>query len=521
MHFDVVIAGGGFAGAYCARTLGKGFSRAEGERRFALVAERNVLIFQPMLAEVAGSSLSPIDVVNPLRQFCRGVNVLQGTIQKIDWESRSLILDGGRYTRDHKVTFGQLVLALGSITNLRAIPGMEEYGWPMKNVSDALRLRAALINRLEEASLSEDAEVRRRLLTFVVVGGGYTGVETAGQMLDFVHQVHRFYTNLKGSPIRVVLVHSQPELLGEIGPELGAYARRVLTDRGVEFMLNRKVAAVTASRVMLEDGSAIEANTTVTTIGNAANPVVTDLCKQLGISAPKGRVPTDECLRVQGADGLWAAGDGAAVPWDDKGTRKVSPQTAQFAFRQGELLGANLCRVLSGSAPRPFRYRYMGQLATIGERAAVAEIFGMHFKGFVAWWMWRTIYLAKLPGIVRKLRVVIDWTFDLIFPRDISQIMPAPIDVVRTIHLEKDETLFVQGAPSRGIFYIRQGSIVLSTKGLPDRKVGAGSLLDQAEMDSSNTWESTATALEPSDLLVFRGRLVEHLRKDLRLVRRN
>ena len=520
MDFDVVIAGGGFAGAYCARALGRALGK-EGERRVALVAERNVLVFQPMLAEVAGSSLSPVDVVNPLRQFCRGVNVLQGTIQKIDWASKSLNLDGGRFTRDHRVGFKHLVLALGSVTDLGAVPGMPEYGWPMKNVSDALRLRAALINRLEEANLVEDAETRTRLLTFVVVGGGYTGVETAGQMLDFIRQAHRFYANLRDSEPRVVLVHSRDELLGEIGPELGAYARDVLSKRGVEVLLKARVSAVTARKVFLSDGGSIDANTVVTTIGSGPNPVAMDLCRQLGINAEKGRIPTDAELRVAGADNLWAAGDGASVPWDDQGVVKTSPPTAQFALRQGALLGRNLAAVLKGGAPEPFRYRYMGQLATIGERAAVAEVFGFHFKGFLAWWMWRTIYLAKLPGTMRKLRVMVDWTFDLVFPRDISQLLPPPDDVVRSIHLEKGETLFVRGTPCRGFFFVRQGSLSMSSAGLPDRVVAAGTVIDQMELDSSNLWESTGTATEPTDLVVFRGRLLEYLRKDLRLSKRD
>jgi NADH dehydrogenase len=198
----------------------------------------------------------------------------------------------------------------------------------------------------------------------------------------------------------------------------------------------------------------------------------------------------------------------------------LSPPTAQFAQRQGKLLGKNIFRALKGMELLPFRYRYMGQLATIGERDAVAEIFGMHFKGFIAWWMWRTIYLAKLPGTMRKLRVMIDWTFDLIFPRDISQIMPPPEDAIRAIHLEKGETLFTRGSQSRGFFYLRQGTITLSTPGLPDRSVSAGNVIDQAELDSSNFWEATGTATEPSDLIVLRGRLLEYLRKDLRLSKR-
>jgi NADH dehydrogenase len=520
MEFEVVIAGGGFAGAYCARALGRALGRDEGERRVALVAERNVLVFQPMLAEVAGSSLAAVDVVNPLRQFCRGANVLQGTIQKVDWASRTLSLDGGRFSRDHVVGFRHLVLALGSVTDLGSVPGMPEYGWPMKNVADALRLRAALINRLEEANLVEDAATRARLLTFVVVGGGYTGVETAGQMLDFIRQAHRFYANLRASAPRVVLVHSRGELLGEIGPDLGAYARGVLVRRGVEVRLNCRVSAVSARQVVLGDGSHIDANTVVTTVGSAPNPVAMDLCRQLGIDPPKGRIPTDSAMRVAGVGDLWAAGDGAAVPWDDRGESKVSPPTAQFALRQGALLGRNLARILRGGQPRPFRYRYMGQLASIGERAAVAEVFGFHFKGFLAWWMWRTIYLAKLPGTMRKLRVMIDWTFDLVFPRDISQLLPPPEDVVRAIHLEKGETLFTQGTPCRAFFYVRTGSLTLSTRGLPDRQVVEGSVVDQTDLDSSNLWQATGLAAEASDLVVFRGRMLEYLKKDLRLSRR-
>jgi NADH dehydrogenase len=225
-------------------------------------------------------------------------------------------------------------------------------------------------------------------------------------------------------------------------------------------------------------------------------------------------------MRVMGTDTLWAAGDGAAVPWNDKGVMKASPPTAQFAFRQGALLGKNLAEVLRGRVARPFHYRYMGQLATIGERAAVAEVFGFHFKGFLAWWMWRTIYLAKLPGTMRKLRVMIDWTFDLIFPRDISQLLPPPDDVVRAIHLEKGETLFTQGTPCRAFFYVRQGALTLSTQGLPDRQVAAGSVIDQTDLDSSSLWQATGQAAEPSDLIVFRGRLLEYLRKDLRLSKR-
>jgi NADH dehydrogenase len=520
MHYDVVIAGGGFAGAYCARALGKALGREEGEKRVALIAERNVLVFQPMLAEVVGSSLNASDVVNPLRQFCAGVNVLQGAIQHIDWAKKEITLDGGRFTRNHVVTFNQLVVTLGSVTDLSAVPGMSDYGWPMKNVADALRLRAAIINRLEEANLVEDAESRRRLLTFVVVGGGYTGVETAGQMLDFVRDAHGFYANLRDTVPRVILVHSRGQLLAEIGAELGGYAAEVLERNGVGLRLNTRVAEVTASRVIFEDGDSIEAHTVVSTIGSAPNPVVLGLCKQLGIVAEKGRVATAPTMRVPGHDDLWIAGDCAAVPWNDRGEAKIAPPTAQLALRQGTLLGRNVVRALRGAEPLPFTYRYMGQLATIGRHEAVAEVMGFHFRGFIAWWMWRTIYLGKLPGTLRKLRVMIDWTFDLIFPRDISVLLPPPEEPLRSIHLEQGEELFARGERCRAFFYVKAGSLICESPGAEPRFLAAGSVIDQDLVAENNCWNCAIKAGESSDVIVFRGRALALLRGDLKLVKR-
>jgi len=517
MHYDVVIAGGGFAGAYCARELARALGPGEGEKRVALISERNVLVFQPMLAEVVGSSLGPMDVVNPLRQFCRGVSVLQGAIQRIDWEKKELVVDGGRFTPNHKIGFKHLVLTLGSVTNQNAVPGMAEYGWPLKDVANALRLRSALVNRLEEANLIDDRETRQRLLTFVVVGGGYTGVETAGQVLDFIKDAHRFYLRLKAVPPRVVLVHAGPHLLPEIGPKLGGYAQRLLAKRGVEVHLDTQVTAMTARQVFFAGGVTVETNTIITTVGTAPNPLMLDLCRQLGIEPVKGRIPTDETLRVTGQKHLWAGGDGAAVPWEDRGEKKLSPPTAQFALRHGVLLGRNLAAALHGQALRPFQYRNRGQLANIGRHAAVAEVFGLQFRGFIAWWMWRTIYLAKLPGAMRRLRVTIDWTFDLIFPRDISVLLPRPDEVMRSAHLEKGEILFAAGDPCRAYFYVRSGALKLTGADRKHSVLAAGSVIDQ-KIGADGSWAVTAHATEPTDLVVFRGAAFRLLRHELKLV---
>lgn len=519
MHYDIVIAGGGFAGAWCARTLGRLLGPG-GAKRVALVAESNVMVFQPMLAEVAGSSLGPLDVVNPLRQLCRHVDVLQGVVQGVDWTSRTLSVDGGRFSRNHTIGFGSLVLALGSVTDLGRVPGMAEYGRPVKSVADAMRLRATVINRMEEANLVDDPALRARLLTVVVAGGGYTGVETAGQLLDFMEGSRRYYANLGETPIRVVLVHGHGSLLAEIGPELGEHARRVLEKRGMEMRLNTRVAEIAADRVIFADGSCVEAHTVVTTIGNAPNPVVLDLCAKLGLETERGRVRVDPTLRVPGHPDLWAAGDCAAVPWDDRGVARTSPPTAQFAQRQGVRLARNLAAVLRGEEPRPFRYRYMGQMAAIGRHDAVAEVFGFRFGGFLAWWMWRTVYLGKLPGAARKLRVMIDWTFELVFPRDLSLVLPPPEDLLREIHLVKDEPLFERGAPCRAFFYLKKGAVRLTAPGEDPRLLPQGSVIDQTLVDGQGRWLWTAAAVESADLTAIRGRARRMLETELRLVPR-
>jgi NADH dehydrogenase len=231
MKFDVLITGGGFAGVYCAKAVAKAMGH-DSQHRIGLVADQNIMVFQPLLAEVAGAALSPLDVVSPLREMCPGVNVLLGGIREVDIVNRRVILDAGYFTSNICIEYGHLVLALGGVVDLSRVPGMTEHGFVLKNVGDALRLRQTVISRLEEANVAGDADTSQRLLTFAIVGGGYSGVETAGQLLDLVQDVKPLYHNLANRPIRVVLVHSGPFLLPDIGEKLGAYAANQLQKRG-------------------------------------------------------------------------------------------------------------------------------------------------------------------------------------------------------------------------------------------------------------------------------------------------
>ena len=406
---------------------------------------------------------------------------------------------------------------MGSVTDLTKVPGMAEYGRPLKTVADALRLRAALINRMEEANLVEDEALRRRLVTFVVVGGGYTGVETAGQVFDLVRGVQPMYNRIKREEIRVVLVHSRGELLAEIGPELGNYAREALAKRGLEIRLNSRVQEVTASRVILDNGEPIETHSIISTIGNAPNPVITRLCNEIGVTRDRGRVEVEPTLRVKGFDELWSAGDCARVPWSDRGEMKDAPPTAQFAMRQGTLLGQNMAAALSGGELRPFKFRYLGQLASIGAYEAVAEVMGMRFKGFIAWWMWRSIYLGKLPSFKRKLRVMVDWTFDLMFSRDVSLVLPPPEDVLRAIHLEEGEELFAAEDPCRGVYYVRKGEVVLEDVSGELRRYLPGDVIHREALDATGCWKGQARAIVSSDLVVFRQMALKLLQEELEI----
>jgi NADH:quinone reductase (non-electrogenic) len=511
LKFDVVIAGGGFAGVYCAKSLARALG-GDCRSRVALIADQNVMVFQPMLAEVVGSSISPRHAVNPLRLLCRNAAVLRGTIEAIDPAAGRLVLNAGHFTTNVAVEFDHLVLALGGTINLSRVPGMPEHALILKNVGDAIALRGTIIDRFEEANLLDGGDAFTRLLTFVVVGGGFSGVETAGQIVDLLQSIGRLYPRSAGA-FRVVLIHSGPHLLPEIGEELGRYAEKKMRERGVEIILNARVTAMTASTVRLQDGRVIESHAVVSTVGNAPHPLIADLCKKCGLESVKGRIVTEPTLRVKNHGRLWAAGDCAAVPMEqgrgatpDAGKDAAfCPPTGQFAMRQGILMGKNIAATILNreSAIRNFTFTGMGELAAIGHRTAVAKIFGRKFSGILAWFMWRTIYLMKLPGLDRKLRVMIDWTLDLFFPRDISHMRSQQTEVVREMHLEKGDQLFRVGEPALSLYIVKSGRVDLLDQNGVVKSAGAGEHFGERALTHDQVWPFDAVAAEPCELVAL------------------
>jgi NADH:ubiquinone reductase (H+-translocating) len=497
IKYEVVIAGGGFAGVYAARSIARELGKSA-LSRVAIIADHNYMVFQPMLAEVTGSSISPRHVVNAIRRLCRDVSVLRGTIQSINLREKTLTLNAGHFTPNVTVEFEHVGLALGSVVDLSRVPGMPEHAFLMKTVGDAMELRGSLIDRLEEVNVQTDPASIQRLLTFVVVGGGYSGVETAGQMMDLLRGVEKFYPRVRQSGFRVILIHGGPVLLPEISERLGRYCEDNLRQRGVEVLLNSRVTAMTASKVFLQNGSSIETNTVVSTVGNAPHPLILQLENDLELA--RGRIVVDQNLRARNHDRVWAAGDCAAVPSPEDG---LCPPTAQFAYHQGLLLGGNIGRAITAKPLKAFTYKGIGELASIGHRSAVAEIFGLKFSGFAAWFLWRTIYLLKLPGLERKLRVVIDWTLDLFFPRDITLLRPRPTEVLQEIHLEKGDVIFQPGEPALSFYIVKEGRIDLFDENGLVKSIFSGGHFGERALLHDRVWRFKAVAAEPSTLVAL------------------
>lgn len=410
----ILVLGGGFAGVYAAMALEKVLGRRQ-DVAITLVSRDNYFLFTPMLHEVAASDLDVTHIVNPIRKLLKRSAFFQGEVEAIDVAARTVtVRHGAEDPHAHALPFDHLVLALGSSTNFFGTPGAAELSFPMRSLGDALALRNRVLVSLEEADSECCAETRRGLLNFVVTGGGFAGVETVGAIHDYVRASLRFFPNLTPQDVRMVLVHSGQTLLPELDPRLGRYAERVLRERGVEVRLGTKVAGMDATSVQLSDGERLPSRTLVWAAGNAPHA----LLGTLPCARERGRVLVDGFLRVPGFDGLWALGDCALVP-DGKGG--FHPPTAQHASRQAKVVAGNIAAALGRGRARPFSFRTLGQLASIGRRAGVAQILGFRFSGFFAWWLWRTIYLAKLPRLDRKVRVALDWTLDLFFSKDLVQ----------------------------------------------------------------------------------------------------
>jgi NADH dehydrogenase len=398
-----VIVGGGYAGSYVAKLLGK--------RGATIVSPENSMLFTPLLPEAASGTLEPRHVVVPLRVMCPHSELLLGRATELDFANGRVEVDTleGHVT----VTYRDLVVALGSISRALPIPGLAEHALGFKNLADAIHLRNHVLERLDAADAAATEAHRERELTFVFVGAGYAGVEALAELSDLVRDAVRYYPSLQQAPQRWVLVDAAPKILPEIPPRLGEYAAEQLSKRGVEIRVGTTLESVEQHAAHLSGGETFPSHTVVWTAGVKASPALADFGLPLD---ERGRVKVDELLRVEGHEHVWALGDCAAVP-NAATPGMVDPPTSQHALRQARRLAKNLA-----GERQPYRYRMLGQVATLGRYKGIADVLGLCFTGFVGWFITRTYHLYQLPLFSRKLRVVADWTTSLFFRRDIAEL---------------------------------------------------------------------------------------------------
>ncbi|HXU38151.1 MAG TPA: FAD-dependent oxidoreductase, partial [Blastocatellia bacterium] len=415
-------------------------------------SSENHFVFTPMLAEVVGRSISPLHVVVAGRQMVRRATWLTAQVAGIDLQGNrvSYVGSGGE---SGSLTYDHLVLACGSVVNMNLMPGLAAYGYPLKTLGDAIYLSNDLIARLEQAAVETDPVRRKRLLNVVVIGGGFSGVEVAGAMAELMSEARRYYPTLRGERPRITLLQHSDRLIPELQAlSLSKFACDKLRQAGVDVRLNTGAQEITAAGVRMKSGELLEVATVVSTVGTSPSPLI----QQLGLPLEHGRLVTRPDMRVTGATNVWAVGDCAIIP--NAFDQKPSPPTAQFAMRQAKQLAANLARIFKGQPTRPFSFRVLGMLASLGNRTGVAEILGIRLSGFIAWVLWRGIYLSKIPSLARKLEVVVDWTWTALFPPEIVQLQMSRTGCVGLAHYAPGEFVFHKGEAASNFFTIESGT---------------------------------------------------------------
>lgn len=496
----IVILGGGFGGVYTALYLEKLLGRRD-DFQISLINQENYFVFQPLLAEVVSGNIGMTDMVSPIRQMLHKTDLHVRRVETVDMAARTVTLSAGFRPHAHTLKFDHLVIAVGNVTDFRGLRGLPEHALPFKNLGDALRIRNHVIHALEEAAVEHhDADLRRELLTFVVAGGGFSGVEVVAEINDFVRGVIKNYPQLDVNEVRVVLLHSRERILPELDASLAHFAEKILQKRGVEVLLNTKLAAATGDAAVLSNGVTIPTKTLISTVPSSPNPLLATLGLPLDKS---GRLVSNAFAAVEGAENIWALGDCARVPTPDG---EPSPPTAQFAIRQAKTLAHNIVTKIRGEGvPQKFMFKELGRLGALGHRSAVAQVFGFNISGFLAWWMWRTIYLMKLPGWGRRLKVAVSWTLDLLLPKDLTQLKLEHSMGIAHEHFEPGEEIFRQGDLGDRLYIIANGQAEVVRRAQEGEKVlarlNAGEYFGEMALLNQTTRNATVRCITPLDVL--------------------
>ncbi len=510
----VVIVGGGFAGVFTAKYLRRYAAGADVE----LINGNNYFVFQPLLPEVVAGTIGIADAVSPLRLLLPKTRFRMADVASLDLKKQMVRVLQGIKTRYIRVPYDHLVIACGLAPGLESLPGFAEHGLALKNVADTYALRNHLIQCLEHADVTNDPELKKRLLTFVVAGGGFSGVETVGEIHEMLRRTVRYYPYVSPAEIRLVIAHGGARLLPELSPASSRYIRRLFEKRGIEVLLDRRLASATGTSVRFEDGGEIETMTLITTVGMTTARVIASSPLRLR----RGRVVTNRLLQADGYDNVWAIGDAACIPLDDDGG-EYAPPTAQFAVREARQLAKNVAASIAGRAPAPFSYTSRGALASLGNHRGIAEVFGVRLSGISAWLLWRSLYLSMLPGAATRLRVAIDWLFDLFLPRSIVQIEQKTGHACRMLRFRKGDLVSQPGQVTRGLYTVVSGALEEYSRDPRTgeelvRVLGAGTHWGERTASDETPTVGTLRAIKDSVVLVLDKRDFRRLRRSFNVL---
>ncbi|MFO1106168.1 MAG: FAD-dependent oxidoreductase [Amaricoccus sp.] len=498
----IVVLGGGFAGMFAAKALHRTLrDRVDIE----LINSTNHFVFQPLLPEVAAGSITSRDAISPLRLLLPGIRFRQASVYDVDFDRKVITFFQGQQRRYTEIGYDQLVIALGQVIDLSRFPGLTDHAITMKTVGDAYRLRNHVIDKLEHADITSMPEVKKELLTFTVVGAGFSGVETVGEMKEMIDRSLKFYPNIDPAEVRVVVLEFADRVLAELPEPLASYAHRFLEKRGIEIKLKTGVARATGTHVVTSTGEVIGTRTIVATIGNAPSPIIA----KFALEKQHGRIAVDRMLRARGAADVWALGDCALIPMkeDAKDRYDFAPPTAQFAVREARTLAKNIAVSLEGGALTPFDYSSKGSLASLGGKRGVAEVYGWRISGFPAWLLWRSYYLSFLPGFSTKLRVMLNWLFDAILPRNTVQVQSEPKGGARYVHYLAGDRIWERDNRADGFYTILEGKVEFripdGTGGEIVRILGPGDHFGERVLLGTGLRTGTTKALEDTKVVVL------------------
>ncbi|QQR59309.1 MAG: FAD-dependent oxidoreductase [Candidatus Melainabacteria bacterium] len=510
----ILIIGGGFAGVKCARKLRQALPQTQYE--IVLFNQENHMVFHPLLAGVAGGTLQPKDVSAPLRQMLKGVWCRTESVLSLDLDSKCIEYEAYDETR-RKMSFDYLVIAAGNKVDLSAIPGMNDHAFSFKTVGDALALQAHIMEQLEKAEVCDDPAQKKWHLSFVIVGAGFSGVEVAGEINDLVRRSRKFFSHIEEGDISVTIVHSRDQILPELDTRLRAFAQDRMSKAGVRILLNAMASRATPLGITLKDKQYVHGATIVCTIGTSPLPMI----QKLNVKKERGRICTNPDMSVPGYKNVWAIGDCAAVINALDG--KICPTVAQFAERQAKQVAENIIATLENKPTKPFHYKMMGSMCAIGGYDAVADIMGVRISGFPAWFIWRGVYLMKLPSVFQIVKVGLEWGCDLIFPRTLAHMKADRSKRIWRAFYSAGDNVIEEGDAGTEFYVIERGEAEVGRKKLngegedliavlgPGDFFGEGALLDnrprsasvharsdlEVTVMGSNVFSQISTALSP------------------------